>query len=121
MSLHIEHSGRSWSSLGLWPIRGGLFVEIWPIEEYLVRSKHKPTVAARIARLNPNGKPEGEAPRGIHYTRTIRHSCLDVVSRETFEKKWGKGSYRRLLKSAFVPMGGRRRAVSAAAYCEGPP
>lgn len=124
----VEHSDHVWRSLGRVLADWGYghrrtWVHVWPIEEYLIRSKHKPNVAARIARLNPNGKPEGEIPRGIHYTRTIRNSraLFDICDRATFEKKWGKGSYRKLPKSAFVPMGGKRRAVTAVAYVEGPP
>jgi len=62
MKYTIFHNGVTWHSLGTGP-RGH---QIWPIEEYLIRVKHTPNVAARIKRLNPNGKEEGARPRGWH-------------------------------------------------------
>ena len=58
----IVHSGAMWISLGTGP-HGN---PIWPIDEYLVRTKHTLSVAERIRRLNPNGKEEGYMPRGWH-------------------------------------------------------
>lgn len=58
----VEHSGKIWKSLG-WHVELG--VPVWPIEEYLARTKHGKSVAERIARLNPDGKPEGERPHGL--------------------------------------------------------
>lgn len=59
----IQHSGCSFTSVGYaeW-----FDAYIWPIEEYLVRTKHGRNVAARIRRMNPDGKPEGAHPRGWH-------------------------------------------------------
>jgi hypothetical protein len=59
----IEHSGWQFRSVGTGKVRRA---PIWPIQEYLVRTKHGPAVRERIARLNPNGKEEGERPRGWH-------------------------------------------------------
>ncbi len=58
----IEHNNKTWISLGTGP-RGR---PIWPIEEYLIRTKHTKNVSERIKRLNPNGKEEGARPRGWH-------------------------------------------------------
>ena len=63
----VKHSGMVFLSTHKAPSRDRALdhlVSVWPISEYLARTKHKPTVAARIRRLNPNGKPEGDRPRG---------------------------------------------------------
>lgn len=59
----IRHSGWSGVSVGY---DERLERYIWPIDEYLARTKHGANVAARIRRLNPDGKVEGERPRGWH-------------------------------------------------------
>ena len=65
MSYSVTHSGQTFVSLGdagrdFW----GFILPIWPIEEYLARTWHGARVAARIKALNPNGRAEGERPRG---------------------------------------------------------
>ena len=57
----VAHSGGEWTCLG-WDWVTGM--RVWPIDEYLARTNHRPTVADRIRRLNPDGKPEGAKPRG---------------------------------------------------------
>lgn len=66
----VRHSGGSWTSVG-YDERVG--AHIWPIEEYLARRNHGPNVAARLKRLNANGKPEGELPRGWDPSRKFRY------------------------------------------------
>ena len=36
-------------------------VRVWPIEELLARKAYRPEQAQRIRKLNPYGKPDGEA------------------------------------------------------------
>lgn len=106
----IQHSGRTWRSLGQGK-EGGY--PIWPIEEYLARRHHGPAVAKRIARLNPNGKEEGLRPRGWH-----PHACLswmtgvdgEMVS--DFIAQHGRKVFRAIPKSAFMKVGGRRKLIS---------
>lgn len=40
-------------------------MRIWPIEEYLARTVWSPDMVAHLQRENPNGKLEGELPKGI--------------------------------------------------------
>lgn len=74
----IEHSGQIFVS----EYRGA-DLRIWPIEEYLARRKHSPPVAARIKRLNPNGKEEMTRPRGWHPWR---------LSKRRRKKKFANGT-----------------------------
>jgi hypothetical protein len=88
---------------------------IWPIEEYLDRTKHGRQVRQRLMRLNPEGKEEGCTPRGWHpHHRSAWGSgwFSDLIGRAGFEEKFGPGSYGRLPKEAFVKTGGKRKAVA---------
>lgn len=90
------------------------------LEAAMERKGMSENVRARIRRLNPNPQ-EGERMRGWHPTRTARNSIhRDVCSRQTFEKRWGKGSAQRLPPGALVKAGGRRRWISGMAYVQGP-
>lgn len=84
----VEHSGQTFHAVACDPKTGE---RVWPIEEYLARSKHKKSVAERIARLNPYGKPEGERVRGVHPKFSPRHIFMygDLVPVREYEKKWG--------------------------------
>lgn len=109
----ITHSGHTWELLG----RDKFTTAIWPIGEYLARRKHGENVAERIARLNPNGKSEGERPKGWH--PTYRASIfLDVISVSEFCKRHGTAAYHTLPKSAFKKLQGRKKAISGLAYAE---
>ena len=112
MTVTIRHSGQSFTSL-----RYGKYAPVYPIEEYLVRRKHSPAVAARIKRLNPNGKEEGSRPRGWHpQGRAVW--AMDVVSVDWFRRNHGSAALRALPRSAFSKTGGKRRAISMVAYQE---
>lgn len=84
----VEHSGQVFHAVACDPTTGE---RVWPIEEYLARSKHKKTVAERIARLNPYGKLEGERVRGVHPKFSPKRVLWrgDLVSLAEFRKKWG--------------------------------
>lgn len=50
------------------PGRGPTGLPLWPLEELFSRRKFKPTVEARIRRLNPSGYfEEGTRIRGMFY------------------------------------------------------
>jgi len=99
-----------------------LGVSVWPIEEYLARTKHRPTVRERIRRLNPAGKAEGERPRGWHPASTFGMARWsgDLVRSRDFDRRWGKGAFGRLPKAHKVRLGGRRFAVTFSRLLEGP-
>jgi len=104
MALHpftIRHSGRSFTSLGF---DGRYF--IWPIDEYLARTNHGPAVQARIRRLNPNGKPEGELPRGVHLKHRSGH--LDAYGPREFIRRFGRLAYQDLPREAVHHVGHRK-------------
>jgi hypothetical protein len=104
MTLFIDHSGVHWISGG----RGPNGYAVWPIDEYLVRRRHRPEVAARIRRLNPNGKEEGSRPRGWHPHARSRRYDLDLVSVDQFIKRFGRAKYRSLPREAFYRDGHRK-------------
>lgn len=88
---------------------------IWPIEEYLTRTKHRRRVRERIARLNPAGKEEGDAPKGWHpHHRAVWGTgwLSDLMGRSAYERKFGAGSYGRLPRDAFIKTGGKRKAIT---------
>ncbi len=86
----------------------------------LAERKIGPAVAARILRLNPNYR-EGYRVRGCHPRPSIRKSWhIDVCTRERFERKWGKGSARRIHPAQRVNAGGKRRWISGCAMMQGP-
>lgn len=108
----IEHSGRVHEAVGCEPSGN----RIWPISEYLVRRKHKRSVAERIERLNPYGKPEGESVRGVHPKFSPRHVILwgDFVPLREYEKKWGVKPARVAFKR------GRHKFVTRRDFVAGP-
>lgn len=100
----ISHSGHTFTSLG---IKNGNTV--WPIKEYLVRRKHSKNVAERIDRLNPNGKEEGEGPRG-YYPEFLRRPwgiTFDAIGKLEFIQKYGRKAFQRLPKNALIRNGKR--------------
>ena len=99
--LQIEHSGHVFNSCVFDTKRG---VYVWPIEEYLCRSKHSRGVVERIQRLNQNGNAEGELPRGVRRKKKI-YPVFDYVSVRSFIKSRGVDAYRALPKSAFIRRG----------------
>ena len=107
----ISHSGGTWGSLG----RGKNGGQIWPIQEYLVRTNHSPAVAERIERLNPNGKEEGEWPRGYHRSASTSLAAYTkrCYSISDFIRRFGREVFRSLPRQAFVKAGGKRRVISA--------
>jgi len=106
----ISHSGGTWGSLG----RGKGGNQIWPIQEYLVRTNHSRNVAERIERLNPNGKEEGEAPRGFHWSPSTKYEAFQrrCTTISAFIARFGREAFRKLPPEAFVKVGGRRRVIS---------
>lgn len=60
MPVTIEHSGQTWTSLGVGPAG----YQMWPVEELFARHPATKSVQDRIRRLNPNGKEEGGEIRG---------------------------------------------------------
>lgn len=113
----VTHSGQTWTSLGRTK-----YGELWPIGEYLARTKHSPAVAERIRRLYPHGKEEGSMTRGWHpHPRSCGHRWeTDAVTVCEFIAKFGRAAYRALPRTALVRDGHRkaitRRAVKDASW-----
>ena len=86
------------------------------LDEYFAARPHKPNVADRIARLNPNGIEEGCMPRGWNPKRTFKYARVmsDIVSISEFKAKWGDHALMWLkIQNRLVNLGGKRRAVTA--------
>lgn len=111
--LQIEHSGHVFNSC-IWSYSAHAYV--WPIEEYLCRTNHTKSVAERIERLNPLGKPEGERPKGWNPKFSPRHVELsrDLVPAREYQKKWGRKPERIAFKR------GRHKFVTRADFVSGP-
>ena len=90
------------------------------LEVHLKKRRVGDRVRERVLRLNPNPR-EGEMFRGWHPRPTVRKSLnRDVVTRECFDRRWGKGASRRLGKDAFLNAGGKRRWITGIAMMQGP-
>jgi hypothetical protein len=110
--VQVTHSGKTFGAVGCTPSGH----RIWPIEEYLIRSKHKPTVAARIRRMNLYGKVEGAKIRGFHpkFNPKTVQLLYDLVPVRSYKKKWGAAPVRIALKN------GRHKFVSRMDFVSGP-
>lgn len=80
-----------------------------------------PSIIARVMRLNPTFN-EATVPRGIHRKETIRKCAwrIDVCTHAAFDRRWGRGSCRRLVWWDLVQAGGKRRWITRLAYETGP-
>lgn len=101
-----------------------LVCEIWYARYQLERrrawwrqflSKHKPTVAARLERLNPpDGPPEGAEVRGLRYKDgKWRRWVYDEIPAREFFLKWGRKPSRISHKE------GRKKWVTRMDYLDG--
>lgn len=110
----IRHSGHSYGST----VResGGIGAYIWPIEELTARRKFKPTVKARIERLNPHGKAEGSICRGWFFhaprARALHYDCAPL---REYVAKWGTKR-----GAEIVYKQGRHKFVSQYSLLDGP-
>lgn len=81
---------------------------VWPIEEYLARTRHGRKVRERIQRLNPNGKPEASWPRGWHPHKRAFRWERDCMSVRDFVRRYGTEEYRALPRRALIRDGHRK-------------
>lgn len=110
----ITHSGHTFTALGF---DETCQAYIWPIQEYLVRRKHKKSVAERIERLNRAGKTEGERPRGWHPKANLRTEKFmrDCDTLRAYENRWGTRE-----GAEIVGKCGRHKLVSRPSFENGP-
>lgn len=74
------------------------------------RKRHKPSVAARIARLNPCGVREGYSPRGWHPSQhrdPVRY-LYDLASLGSLIRKHGREILDRIPRAHIVKYGKRK-------------
>ena len=88
----------------------------WHIDTYLARARHKPNVAARIRRLNPDGIAAGEWPRGWHPSRMDAALRPDVwvMGPKEFIATFGRSAYRRARKRRLFSQRGHHKWISRA-------
>lgn len=104
----LHYGAYPFMPIGTSRTRGGY---VWPIEEYLVRTRHGPAVRERIARLNRDGKLEGEEPRGWHPHGRSYRFWRDTVPVRYFIRVFGRAAYHGLPKEALMRRG-HRKAVA---------
>lgn len=61
----IFHSGKRFKSYRYLVLKNGAKIPIWPVREYLIRTKHSFAEVNRIIELNKRGIPEGYLPLGV--------------------------------------------------------
>lgn len=70
-------------------------------------------VLDRIARLNPNGVPEGAYPRGFHRKEVgvLTGMLRGAMPVRDYIARFGSDAYRALPRHALLSFGGKRRGI----------